>query len=157
MSGDTSLSDVVQSLISEIGESEDVGFLARHIVEELGESEPMSVNNALWKVYEQYHEEIDDRDFWLPLARAAEEASEGVEDESSRALILDTVAHLFHLSGKLDKAIDYQEQAVEASGAEIAYTVEFDEEGEHKLTGTQNELKQFLDQLRAERDEEGER
>ncbi len=141
--GYAEVSDNIHALIAEAADSDNVSLLAKHVVRQLNDSDPMEVNNELWTIYTEYRDKIEDRDFWLPLAKAAAAAAEDVDDDGSRALILDTIAHLYHSGGKIKTALKYQTEAVEASGMD---------EGDRQLSGTQAELKQFLDQLRDERD-----
>ncbi len=79
---------------------------------------PDALNEIAWQVYEAAKET---EDFSKPLTAAAtaaaEKAAAGSPDSS---MILDTLAHLHHLNGDLDKAIEVQERAVKNKNAPAA-------------------------------------
>ncbi|MFM7040052.1 MAG: redoxin domain-containing protein [Planctomycetaceae bacterium] len=72
-----------------------------------------SLNDVSWFVYEQAK---DAPTFSKPLIAAALAAAERAADaEPKNAAIVDTLAHLVHLSGDLDRAITLQTEAVKNS------------------------------------------
>jgi thiol-disulfide isomerase/thioredoxin len=72
-----------------------------------------SLNDVAWFVYEQAK---DSPSFSKPLIAAALAAAErAVDADPKNAAIVDTLAHLVHLSGDLDRAITLQTEAVKNS------------------------------------------
>lgn len=92
---------------------------------------PMRLNEVAWFVVEMQMngDEVDEE-----LVRAARDvAQKAVDAEPKNAAILDTLAHLVHMSGDLDKAIKIQKEAVENA------------EG-----GMKSELEDYLEELEKE-------
>lgn len=77
---------------------------------------PVLLNSASWSVVEA--KQKDDK---VPasLVRAARKAMERSVKSEPSAAALDTLAHLYHLEGKLAKAIDAQVKAVEKSSDKL--------------------------------------
>jgi thiol-disulfide isomerase/thioredoxin len=74
-----------------------------------------SLNDVAWFIYEQAQEKPD---FSKPLIAAALAAAErAVDAEPKNSAIIDTLAHLVHLSGDLDRAITLQTDAVKNSAS----------------------------------------
>lgn len=72
-----------------------------------------SLNDVAWFIYEQAKETPS---FSKPLIAAALAAAErAVDAEPKNAAIVDTLSHLVHLSGDLDRAITLQTEAVKNS------------------------------------------
>jgi thiol-disulfide isomerase/thioredoxin len=72
-----------------------------------------SLNDIAWFVYEQAK---DSPSFSKPLIAAALTAAErAVDADPKNAAIVDTLSHLVHLSGDLDRAITLQTEAVKNS------------------------------------------
>jgi thiol-disulfide isomerase/thioredoxin len=94
-------------------------------------AEPQLLNALAWQIYEQASEGAD-----LPEAlqaaavAAAEKAVKGAPEDGS---VVDTLAHLVHLTGDLDRALELQEQAAKLAGPSAA------------------DITEFLEQLRAEK------
>ncbi|MBL8810458.1 MAG: redoxin domain-containing protein [Planctomycetaceae bacterium] len=77
-----------------------------------------ALNEIAWQVYEAAN---GAEDFSKPLIAAATAAAEkAVEGSPESSMILDTLAHLHHLNGDLDKAIEVQELAVKHKNAPAA-------------------------------------
>ena len=77
--------------------------------------EPESINQLTWEIYENAK---DDADFSKALLESATAATEkAVAADPTNGMIIDTLAHLVHLQGQLDRAIDLQTKAVENAGA----------------------------------------
>jgi thioredoxin-like negative regulator of GroEL len=80
-----------------------------------------SLNDIAWFVYEQAK---DSPSFSKPLIAAALAAAErAVDADPKNAAIVDTLAHLVHLSGDLDCAITLQTEAVKNSANVPAKTL----------------------------------
>ena len=94
-------------------------------------AEPQLLNALAWQIYEQASEGAE-----LPEAlqaaavAAAEKAVKGAPEDGS---VVDTLAHLVHLTGDLDRALELQEQAAKLAGPSAA------------------DITEFLEQLRAEK------
>lgn len=72
-----------------------------------------SINQLTWQIYEAAK---DDAQFPMVLIDAAAKATEKALTASPKSgMILDTLAHLVHYQGKLDRAIELQTQAIENS------------------------------------------
>ena len=72
-----------------------------------------SINLLTWQIYEAAR---DDAQFPMVLVDAATKATEKALTTSPKSgVILDTLAHLVHHQGKLDRAIELQTQAIENS------------------------------------------
>ncbi|MGI9518841.1 MAG: redoxin domain-containing protein, partial [Pirellulaceae bacterium] len=75
---------------------------------------PEGLNNVAWAVVEKHQggEEVDEE-----LVAAAVAATEkALESSPDAGHIIDTLAHLVHMQGDLDRAIELTEKAVELSG-----------------------------------------
>lgn len=74
------------------------------------------INRVTWGIYQMSQSEIEVRD---DLLQAAADATEKAMTEGEpNASLLDTVGHLYYELGKVEKAIDYQQKAVEAAKTE---------------------------------------
>jgi hypothetical protein len=92
---------------------------------------PQTLNAAAWDVYQAAKE---DREFSKPLLAAAVAAAEkAVTKAPNNGAILDTLAHLFHLQGDLERAIELQTKAMQNAGT------------------AETEIQAYLDQLKAEK------
>ena len=90
-------------------------------------------NQMAWEIYEHA---ADSNEIPDELLNAANTAAEKALDEAPiKGETLDTLAHLLHLSGDLDRAIEVQDAAIENLGRAEA------------------EIKDFLQQLLKEKDE----
>ena len=82
------------------------------------------LNHVAWAVYQAAAKE--DSEISEKLVEAATAAAKkAVEADPENAAILDTLAHLIHLSGDLQQAIKIQTKAVEMQGAENGSISEF--------------------------------
>lgn len=88
---------------------------------------PQAINQVTWSVYSMAVSGIPLRD---DLLQAAADATEEVlvKDDSVQGSLLDTIGHLYHQMGDLDKAITYQRRAVAAGqppeGAQLQAQIE---------------------------------
>lgn len=107
---------------------------AADALRELAESSENAnqLNNLAWAIVElqQGGDEVSDE----LIAAAAAAAERGMELEPEAGHIVDTLAHLVHMQGDLDRAIELTEKAVELSGDEFP------------------EIKDFLKQLKEEKE-----
>lgn len=72
------------------------------------------LNQLSWQIYEAAKE---DEEFPKELVEAATTAAEkAVAGDPENGMILDTLAHLLHLQGELDRAIELQSKAVDNAG-----------------------------------------
>ncbi len=72
------------------------------------------LNQLSWQIYEAA---VEDKEFPKELIAAATTAAEkAVEGDPENGMILDTLAHLLHLQGDLDRAIELQTKAVDNAG-----------------------------------------
>jgi hypothetical protein len=134
----TATSESIRELIesaSESGDEEHLRYLAEKLAGEAKELDANSANTVLWHLYESTHEQIDDEEFWMPLAKVAEKAA----DEMETAAILDTAARLYHLAGELDRALELQTKAVEIGS------------GGNWTSEGKDELNVFLKELKEEK------
>ena len=92
---------------------------------------PAALNQLAWTAVET----VDSGEDVQPemLAAAMKAAEIALKANPKDVSVLDTVSHLFHLQGNLDKAIETQEMAVEYAGT------------------LAEQVKPFLDQLKAEK------
>ena len=91
-----------------------------------------SINQLTWQIYEAAK---NDAQFPMVLIDAAAKATENALVASPKSgMILDTLAHLVHYQGKLDRAIELQTQAAENSS-------DFSEEGKTEILAFLKELK----------------
>lgn len=95
-----------------------------------------ALNDIAWFVYEQAEES---EEFSKPLIAAALKAAErAVDAEPKNMAIVDTLAHLAHLTGDLDRAIKLQTEAVKNSASIPPATAQ--------------EMADFLQQLKEEKE-----
>ncbi|MFO1000514.1 MAG: redoxin domain-containing protein [Planctomycetaceae bacterium] len=72
------------------------------------------LNQLSWQIYEAA---VEDKEFPKELITAATAAAEkAVEGDPENGMVLDTLAHLLHLQGDLDRAIELQTKAVDNAG-----------------------------------------
>jgi tetratricopeptide (TPR) repeat protein len=72
------------------------------------------LNQLSWQIYEAA---VEDKEFPKEVVAAATTAAEkAVESDPENGTILDTLAHLLHLQGDLDRAIELQTKAVDNAG-----------------------------------------
>lgn len=85
---------------------------AAAVLEELiPQMSSMELNQIAWTIYETAAEE--DSEVAAELVQAALAAAEkAVKDDAKNAPVLDTLAHLLHLTGNLERAIEVQTNAV---------------------------------------------
>lgn len=96
-----------------------------------GTDNPTALNQVAWTIYEMAAE---DDDFPKDLIKAATAAAEkGVKANPTSGAILDTLAHLEHLNGNLDRAIELQTKALE------------------NPESFEDDIKEFLEQLKKEK------
>ncbi len=91
--------------------------LAATIAEQADRSHPGWANSLVWPIYERFGDEIDDKKFWLMLAKATKNAAYSA-DRLGLPAILDTSARCYYLGGDLETAIRVQEKAVRNSGGD---------------------------------------
>ncbi len=93
--------------------------------------DPVMLNQVAWTIYQQHVEEpVDDQ----VLAAALIVAEAAVAAAPEEGAILDTLAHLLHAQGNLDRAIEIQEKAAKNPGE------------------AENEIKEFLETLKKEKE-----
>ena len=72
------------------------------------------LNQLSWQIYEAA---VEDKEFPKELITAATAAAEkAVDGDPENGMVLDTLAHLLHLQGDLDRAIELQTKAVDNAG-----------------------------------------
>jgi tetratricopeptide (TPR) repeat protein len=72
------------------------------------------LNQLSWQIYEAA---VEDKEFPKELITAATAAAEkAIDGDPENGMILDTLAHLLHLQGDLDRAIELQTKAVDNAG-----------------------------------------
>ena len=72
------------------------------------------LNQLSWQIYEAA---VEDKEFPKELITAATGAAEkAVDGDPENGMVLDTLAHLLHLQGDLDRAIELQTKAVDNAG-----------------------------------------
>jgi tetratricopeptide (TPR) repeat protein len=72
------------------------------------------LNQLSWQIYEAA---VEDKEFPEEVVAAATAAAEkAVESDPENGMILDTLAHLLHMQGDLDRAIELQTKAVDNAG-----------------------------------------
>lgn len=72
------------------------------------------LNQLSWQIYEAA---VEDKEFPTEVVAAATAAAEkAVESDPENGMILDTLAHLLHLQGDLDRALELQTKAVDNAG-----------------------------------------
>jgi tetratricopeptide (TPR) repeat protein len=93
------------------------------------------LNQLSWQIYEAA---VEDKEIPKEVVAAATTAAEkAVESDPENGTILDTLAHLLHLQGDLDRAIELQTKAVDNAGDAPESAVE--------------EMSAFLKQLKKEK------
>lgn len=101
------------SLLLSKGLHEDVVKTLTEMTESKAPDSSM-LNQLSWQIYEVA---VEDKDFPKDVIAAATAAAEkAVESDPENGMILDTLAHLVHLQGNLDRAIQLQTKAVENAG-----------------------------------------
>ena len=128
------LKQVRFSILMESGGEELVGAF-NEMVEE-NKEDAMMLNQISWAIVEKHMAGGEVSDDMINAATAAAELA--VEQEPEDGAILDTLAHLLHMQGNLDRAIEVQEKAVEYAGDEFG-----------------SDLSDYLDELKAEKEESG--
>ncbi len=130
---------------------EDVMFFGKKIVEQASEMKPVPANDLLWHMYQDVGKSVEERDFWLPAAKIAEQAAEGVENRTTRSNILDTAARLYHRGGDLEKALELQEEAVSLADHNFPLGVAGPAGAKARSGHADGDLHDFLDQLKDEK------
>lgn len=87
------------------------------------DAEPEVLNQLAWSVYEMAAESADTSADLVDAARSV--AEKAVELDPENGVILDTLAHLVHLQGNLDRAIELQTRAMKNPGQAAADIEEF--------------------------------
>jgi thiol-disulfide isomerase/thioredoxin len=119
-----------QLVVMHVGGDEGVKVL-KQIAEENAD-DPVMLNQVAWTIYEQHIEQgVDDK----VLAAAVMVAEKAVAAAPEEGEILDSLAHLLHAQGELDRAIEVQEKAMENPGE------------------SESDIKKFLEVLKAEKAE----
>jgi thiol-disulfide isomerase/thioredoxin len=119
-------------LLSRGGSPDQISEAIGSVLANLGES-PNEVNNFAWTMYQMGKaQRIKDLSIFKDVKKATELAAAKATGRM-KAMILDTLAHLYHLEGNLDKAIASQREAVASEGsAEIegiaAFLTELEQE-----------------------------
>ena len=93
-----------------------------------------ALNQFCWGIYEMSQQDDLDKELISAATQAAEWATEA---EPESGAILDTLAHLYWVQGKLEKAIEVQKNALKKKD----------------INSMKDELEDFLDQLLDEKDE----
>lgn len=108
---------------------------AAAILDQITESmdDPEILNSISWQIYEIAAENDEFPKVLIKAATAAAEKAVAADPENG--MILDTLAHLVHLNGELDRAIELQTKAVKNPGPEP------------------QPIQDFLDQLKKEKAE----
>jgi thiol-disulfide isomerase/thioredoxin len=100
------------------------------------ETSPEILNQLAWGIYELAQDE--EKEVSEPLMKAATAAAEkAVKAEPKNSMLLDTLAHLVHLQGDLDRAIELQTEA----------TANLDEAS----SDAKKEIEGFLEELKEEK------
>ena len=131
--------DGLTTLIKDAIEREDedaIEFFGSKLQKSLAEMNPGDANAVLWGLYEETKDSVSNESYWEGLAEAGAEAVERFEEEGQGlANTLDTVAHLYEMAGDLEKALEYQQKAVEASES-------------HGPFGTDADLRKYYEELK---------
>ena len=113
----------LQVMLQQDDKKEEVAAFAKTVLDSAAE-DPMMINQLCWAFVEMTEAgRLDNTELLKNALTATAAAAEKAEAESKGA-ILDTLAHLYHLTGDLDKAIATQKQAVEAAGEEMKAELE---------------------------------
>ena len=99
----------------------------------LNDTPPELLNQMAWGIYQHASKENEMPPELLDAAIAATEKA--LEEKPDDGATLDTLAHLLHLSGDLDRAIEAQNKAMENPGS------------------AEPDIKTFLEQLLKEKEE----
>ena len=119
-------------IVAESGEGESQAAKTLSEIAENKETDAGTLNELAWTVYEAAKE---DDEFSKPLIAAATVAAEkAVAKEPNDGPILDTLAHLVHLAGNLDRAIELQTKAIKTAPDHI-----------------KEDMQTFLDELKKEK------
>ncbi len=154
------------------GDSDELADAADRLAEIAAEEDPVSANDMIWSVYREVGDQVEDKDFWAVMAKAADDAADKLDrdDFYTTGNILDTAAHCHYLAGNQDVAEKLQKEAVIASamaqggepdGEILAFLYEV--AGEEGNKWTKSDTKKIVRKLRAiedgddesEDDEEG--
>lgn len=98
------------------------------------ETTPEMLNQLAWGIYELAKD--NKKDLSEPLTKAAMAAAEkAVKAEPENSMLLDTLAHLVHLQGDLDRAIELQTEAA-------AHLDDASDDAKEEIAGFLEELKE---------------
>ena len=117
-----------QIVIMYVGGAE--GIKALDALLEKNKDNSAMLNQVAWAMFEKHGEQPLDADMLAAVIRVAETAATA---EPENGTVLDTLAHLLHASGNLERAIEIQERAVKHAD------------------GQEAEIEPFLEQLKAEK------
>lgn len=113
----------LQVMLQDESKKEEVAAFAKTVLDSAA-SDPMMINQLCWAFVQMTEQgQIDNPELLKTALTATAAASEKAEAESKGA-ILDTLAHLYQLTGDLDKAIETQKKAVAAAGDEMKAELE---------------------------------
>ena len=117
------------SIVADSGKRADEAAKAVAEVAADKDIDAVGLNELAWTIYEAA---ADDKKFPKPLIASATAAAENaVAKEPENGAILDTLAHLLYIQGKVDKAIELQTKAVAKAPAEM-----------------KEEMQEFLDEMK---------
>ncbi len=97
------------------GDIDELRSLATKVAEQADEMDSGMANVLVWDIYSKFGDKVDDKKFWLTLAKVAEEAADGVDEPVAFGNILDTSARCYYLGGDIEMAVELQAKAAEAS------------------------------------------
>ncbi len=119
-------------MVAKSGEGDSQAAKVLSEIAENRETDAGTLNELAWTIYEAAKE---DDEFSKPLIAAATVAAEkAVAKEPNDGPILDTLAHLVHLAGNLDRAIELQSKAIKTAPDQI-----------------KEDMQTFLDELKKEK------
>jgi thiol-disulfide isomerase/thioredoxin len=113
----------LQVMLQQEDKKEEVAAFAKTVLDSAAE-DPMMINQLCWAFVEMTEAGRIDNPELLKNALAATSAASEKAEAESKGAILDTLAHLYHLTGDLDNAIETQKKAVEAAGEEMKAELE---------------------------------
>ena len=113
----------LQVMLQGESDKEEVATFAKSVLDGAA-SDPMMINQLCWAFVEMTEAGRLDNPALLKTALTATETASEKAEEESKGAILDTLAHLYHLTGDLDKAIETQKKAVAAAGEEMKAELE---------------------------------
>lgn len=113
----------LQVMLQQEEKKEEVAAFAKTVLDSAAE-DPMMINQLCWAFVEMTEAGRIDNPELLKTALAATAAASEKAEAESKGAILDTLAHLYHLTGDLDKAIETQKKAVESAGEEMKAELE---------------------------------